>query len=336
MKKIKPEEQTQELQQAKWELLKRNPEEFDKVQESLKDKKLFYENQRQKESDNLKKYPEMKAAYQKAGHAPMPDWDTIAPKIIQRPAVSDESSHLSKAFFKGMAKLQKLFFDADEKQDLWKEQILKNASDIFSQILKAYPNPDECGLFAVDLTRSKKVIMAELSSVLNKRLDNYHKRNSTEWVQDEKDTWQPYSIDGKKRLKWLGIANEIIDVWDHYERAGKQSAVKTFAQIARKLKRPTSTVRNQWLLAYEKIMGKPYNPEGWFTGEELERKGAELCANCPNNAQCYRKGKNGSLDWYPCKDYLDIVGKAKKLKTATFHDEFFNNYEDKDDYEDIY
>jgi hypothetical protein len=121
----------------------------------------------------------------------------------------------------------------------------------------------------------------------------------------------------EKRLKWLSIYKEVLEVWDLYEHAGQQPWKRSFQQISKKVGRPLSTVKDQWNKAYEKIYGKIYKPETKYTTEEKRGDADKLCASCPYGAKCYRRG-----DWYPCRDYLAIAGKEKNVKFTEYKDSF--------------
>jgi hypothetical protein len=329
MKKVKPENQTDELGRAKWEFLKRNRKELKKVREFWKEDQEWYEKRREEEQKALKKYPEMREAFKKLNHSPMPEWDEVAKESMQRPAAFNAGLTLYMAWFETAREKNIILCNADEKQKLWRERLSNDAKKILSDITAQYPVLDECGLITIDLTRSKKTIMAEVSKIVDEELKLYRLNTGSEWVQDENGKWSRHFIDNATRLKWLSITDELLEVWDLYQRAGKQSALKSFAQIARKLRRPTSTVRQQWLLAYEKIYGTPYTPDVHFTSEQARREADELCANCPYNFKCYRKEKAGDLLWFPCQEYLEIAGKERKLRAIEFKEELF--YEDQDD-----
>ena len=138
----------------------------------------------------------------------------------------------------------------------------------------------------MDLTRNKDVILTEVAELIT----DYQK-------------WLGLNEMKKTRLKWLPKIDELLEVWDLYDRAGQKPAKRTFRQIAKKVGRPLSTVKSQWYMAYEKIFGKPYayDPEIKIQHGRKKALADALCAKCPHGAKCC-----GKDDFYPCSDYLKI------------------------------
>jgi len=299
MKKVKPADQTQELRRAKLEFLKRNRQAY----------KAFV------------------AAYKRLldGFEGV-DTEELLAESLQRPAAANASLQFMAAWIKGTHNMDghPLLLPTEEKAALYREQILTDARGILERILAPFESAADCLLISCDLTRPKKVILAEFERVLDNELQTYRRATGHEWVEPETGGWEKETLP-QSRAKWLGRADELLEVWDLHKRAGKQSALKTFEQIARKIGRPVSTIKDQWRLAYEKIYGEPYTPELKFSSEEKRREAEELCAVCTEQ-KCYRKQfdrKTGveTLLQIPCKEYLELAGVERKLKTVEYSEQ---------------
>ena len=176
----------------------------------------------------------------------------------------------------------------------------------YESIIKYLTNtkPEETLILGIDLNKPKKVILAEVKEFVDR-----------------------HKIADKSRDKWLTMKNEILEVWDLYKLAGKQSAKLTFSQISRKVNRPLSTVKDQWRKAYELIYRTPYNPDMKYSSEEKKIEATDICKKCPHitskKMPCYKGG-----EFYPCIEYLEVAGKERKQKTAEYQDNIL--YEDLD------
>jgi hypothetical protein len=276
-KKLKPDEQTKELGRARWEFFKRNPEEYKEIEKNISELVL------------------------KLGL----DIDEVMVDSMQRPAARDANLMLFESWLKILHKTPAIILESyEEKNKVYREQILEDATKILNRIL--YLNPSECLLLVCDLTRSKQAIMAEVELIVDNQLSQYKKEKRK--VEDS-----------NRRLKWLSNTDELLEVWDLYEREGKKPGVMSFKRIARKIGRPLSTVKSQWRLAYEKIYRKAYDPGTKYANEETRALADAFCAKCPYNGKCYRNG-----DFYPCAEYMKIAGKEKpKPKHLEFKDEIY-------------
>jgi hypothetical protein len=135
------------------------------------------------------------------------------------------------------------------------------------------------------------------------------------------------TIEKDQRAAWLSKTDELLEVWDMYGDAGQQPSKLTFQQVARRVNRPLSTVKDQWRVAYQKIYGAPYDPEVRDSTEEKKADADQLCAKCPYDAKCYRGN-----DWYPCNEYLQRLGRERTLKTVEYREDLlFSNEEPIDD-----
>ena len=156
--------------------------------------------------------------------------------------------------------------------------------------------PNDTLIVGVDLTRPKDSILAEISSLLDMQLNRTGHRE-----------------------KWLPIVDELLQVWDLYEAAGKTPAIQSFRNISRKLGRPLSTVKDQWYAAYEKIYRKRYDPDSKFATEETKRLAEEkVCRTCP-----HLKGKSAPCqknEFVPCAEYIRIAGRERNPTTAEYRD----------------
>lgn len=179
------------------------------------------------------------------------------------------------------------------------EEMIRYARLIFSSLTDN--EPDKTLLIGVDLGRTKAAIMAEIEKIVNENLSCYRGKN---YIQS--------------RDKWLPLLDEILEVWDLYSAAGQQPVKTTFRQISKKVGRPLSTVRDQWLIAYEKIFDEQYKAEEKYSTEEKRASADEFCAKCPHIAagktpKCYRNS-----DFIPCAEYLRLAGKERTVKNVEF------------------
>jgi len=303
MKKVKPADQTQELRRAKLEFLKRNRQAY----------KAFV------------------AAYKRLldGFEGV-DTEELLAESLQRPAAANASLQFMAAWIKGTHNMDghPLLLPTEEKAALYREQILTDARGILERILAPFESAADCLLVSCDLTRPKEVILAEAEKVIDNEWQTYRRATGHEWVETEAGGWEKETLP-QSRLKWIGITDELLQVWDEYQRAGKQSALKTFEQIAGKIGRPVSTIKDQWRLAYEKIYGEPYTPDLKFSSEEKRREADSLCASCMD-AKCYRRGgDDDGISWFPCNKYIELAGKERKLKTVEYNEKIL--YGDMDD-----
>ena len=173
------------------------------------------------------------------------------------------------------------------------EELIRDAENIVRNLMRE--RSSRMLLVSIDLERSTEAIMAEVR----------------ERVIGEKREIS------ESRLKWLSKVDEFLKVWDLYIEAGQRPTKDTFRQISRKVKRPLSTVRDQWHEAYRRIYGESYNPESKYSTEEKRAEADLLCVKCPHGAKCYRRA-----DWFPCSDYMKISGKERRPKTIEYMETF--------------
>jgi len=307
--KIHPKNQTDELNRARLEFLKRNPKEFRKLME------LF--------ERDLKKRDELATGLASIG-------DEVNPKLkkswhfffahSEEPFDTDFAEYLSKIESPKAVNAAWRWLDYSmeiEHKRLMlpavpgkpstinyeelKSQVMalycRDARDIFSELTNGRPAVHL--LMGIDLTRNKGVILGEVEQLITE----YQRKIGVHEIPE-------------KRFKWLSSVDALLEVWDQYVEAGQRPSKDTFRQISRKVNRPLSTVRDQWHEAYRQIFREPYNPEAKYATEEKRGEADQLCSKCPHGAKCYQ-----GADWFPCSDYLRISGKERKPKTIEYMDD---------------
>lgn len=275
-KKIDPKDQTSKLSEAKWEFLQRNPK--------LK-----------KKYEDLQKTSEMQALRDRLKIS-RDEWDQLTKDTMAFPSVTDATADIFISWLKRWNLLD-ANVNYDELQELWKSWILEDAKDIMKGLFR-FGNPDEKVLVCIDVTRPVDTIFAELEKI----------------IKEKKDRLARGRPETQQRMKWLSIADELLQVWDLYEEAGQQPVKKTFKQISKKVDRPLSTVKSQWRKAYEMIFRELYSPDVKYATEDKKAVADALCAKC-QHASCYKTG-----DWTPCQAYLRISGRERHLKLVEFDD----------------
>jgi hypothetical protein len=297
-KKITPAEQTKKLRKARWEFLKRNAkakEDFEN-QEIIKSFREWFEKHPDIFNNGINSEEDIQF-YKKLGISPraVDSCDELLECTMQRPA-AEAVYH----FFDFINKHPRwAAMPDDEINGKWLNFLIKKAKETFHRL--TYMKPIETLLLGVDMTRSKDVIMAEVERLVDKHQKFYEGQKPV-----------------KTRLKWLPLADELIQIWDLYQAEGKTPGTVTFKIISKKLKLPVSTIKSRWYTVYEKIYGIPYDPEIKISTEEKKAKADELCIQCPYGAKCYRSG-----DWFPCAEYMKIAGKEKINNDLEFKDEIY-------------
>jgi len=303
-KKILPKDQTKELNKSKFEFIKRNEKEFKELEE------LFKENEKAR-NEFITHLATINGNFSQELQE---NWDFLLQEIIFDKKLKDkideiktspaangsspflnfamENAHRVMAYGgKSISQMSK-----NELNEKCLDYFCQNARPIFSELTNNKPSKHL--LVGIDLTRNKETILAEIAELVT-----LHQLRTG--IKENK----------KERLKWLPIIDEIIEVWDLYQQAGKQPARVTFKDTARITGRPLSTVKDQWRKAYEMIYGIPYEPESKYATEEKRADATQLCAKCPHDAKCYK-----GADWKPCSDYLKITGNEKNVTLTELHD----------------
>lgn len=285
-KRIPPDKQTEALSRATWEFEQRNPAAKEKLKE---EGRVFRETHKETIYDIAKIDERFEKYLSEESHNEIRKTEQIRPA-----AYADRG--LFEARMKTWLKLEdSQQTESKEFISAWKNEILKNAQNILKVLIGE--NLGDTLLVSVDLSRSKEAIMAEIDSIIAKK---------------------KASREDNSRLKWLPLTEQLLQVWDLYSAAGRQPVKTTFRQIAKIVGRPLSTVRDQWLIVYEKIFDEQYKPEEKYSTEEKRASADELCAKCPHatagkTPKCYRSG-----DFIPCAEYLRLAGKDRIIKSVEF------------------
>jgi hypothetical protein len=310
-KKIHPKDQTKELNRAKLEFITRNEKELQKIKE------LHEKNEKKREEfiNNLTSIMGMRSKEYKDA------WDLLLReqpfdkefkeklKEIKIPpaanAVYPFENFAMELAYNVMAKGGEDIFhrSKDTRNEKYLDYLCQHAREIFTELTNG--EPSSYLLVGIDLKRSKDVIINEFENLPMVHNLSQIKALTTKMTE--------------KRLKWLPDVDELCEVWDLYDRAGKQPAKMTFKQIAKKVNRPLSTIKDQWRTTYEKIYHIPYNPESKYVSEEKRADATQLCAKCPHitpkGVPCYKGGEQ-----YPCAEYLKIAGKERIVKQTEYND----------------
>lgn len=287
-KKIRPDEQSRELNKALFEFLKRNKSKFEEFLE-------------RSEIESISVLCEQYNATQENIEDLLSDSLGMSAIIDGEPCFDAYLRAFNRAEKKNNLWKQRPFLpsevikDTNQFSNLYFEELVKDSVNIVKKYMSE--RPLERLLVSIDLTRSTEAILSEIK----------------EKVGSEK------RLIKETRLRWLPKGDKLLEVWDLYDQAGQNPTTMTFKIISKKVGRPLSTVKSQWYMAYEKIFGKAYDPEIKYTSEEKKTDATKLCAKCPHEAKCYRKG-----DWYPCTDYLKIAGKERQTpNNLEFKDEIY-------------
>ncbi len=304
-KTISPKDLKMEIGKAKWEFTKRNP---------MALKALGLEEYRRTYDEFYVNRP---GQHESSKHI---SFDQFMAECFATPAVKGGSSLFWLSWMKAMRKFLKhpLLVDFNEKQAAYREQILEDAKEILDELLS--PVPPRTVLLAFDPEKPKKMIMAEIEELVDKEIELYRKSNVT-WVFDENGRVVGREAAPRRRNKWLGMVDELLQVWDLYQKAGQRPGSMTFRDISRQVKRPLSTVKDQWYKAYREIYGEAYVRDLKYTTEEKKETADELCAKCPHEAKCIW----ASGEWVPCADYLAIAGKEKRMDFLEYRDDLLND-----------
>lgn len=292
-KKIHPKEQTAELNRARLEFILRNKGEFQKLRELV--------GQNEKKRDEIttalasisgKFNPEMKERWDffyKHSEVPFDKEFAEYIKKIEIPkAVNSVWRWLDYTMaiaYQEMATMEPVI-DDKQRYEYLKTKVFdmycRDAREIFMELTNGRPAVHL--LMGIDLTRNKGVILQEVE----KLIAEYQMKLGIHEMPE-------------KRLKWLSIVDELLEIWDAWAGYGQR---RCLSLIARKKKMPESTVKARWRLAYRLINGEEYSKE--VAAESAD----ELCVKCNDQKKCYRINKKGSMDHFPCSEYLKLTGKS--------------------------
>jgi len=158
---------------------------------------------------------------------------------------------------------------------------IRDAREIFAELMNGRPAVHL--LMGIDLTRNKGVILEEVE----KLIEEYQTKLGVHELPE-------------KRFKWLPNVDELLGIWDAWAGYGQR---RCMSLIAKKMNLPESTVKARWRMAYRLINGHKYSKEVAAVSSD------ELCAKCRDQGKCYRTNKKGSMDFFPCSEYLKLTGK---------------------------
>jgi len=274
-KKINPKDQTREKNKAFFEFLKRNKTEY---------------------ATFLEKYEfESVEALCERYNAPREEVEGWLAESLSSPAVMDESpcfpaylkayNRTEKKDRNGPCKPAEVIKDMEKFGEIYLEELVKDSENIIRQYME--DRPLERLLVSIDLTRSTEVILAEVQKLV---------ASSKREIET-------------RRLKWLPIFNDLLAIWDLWE---KHSQRRCFKLIAKQLKIPESTVKARWRLAYKLIYGHDY------TKQKGHVESDKLCSSCKDQKKCYRI-INNSMQFIPCAAYLKLAA-PDYMRENTFGD----------------
>ncbi len=285
-KRIKPKEQTDKLNEARFEFLKRNPKKLDEL------KKLYIQNEEKRRrvvlnaaGDN----PKLQAAWDffLADTFTDAEFKDRITEIETGPA-ANVGPHVSRFI---MAREYDIMLhggkgvnDMTEKEfnEAYLEYLCKHAREIFAELTNGQPVWHM--LLGVDMSRTKEAILAEVAELITQR-----QNRAGLGLEDIR----------QERLKWLSIVDELLAVWDVWAAYEQKQC---FHLIARKMKKPESTIKARWRLAYRLIHGEE------FTKEKATDDAIQLCAKCAEQKKCY-KIKDGEMEFHPCAAYVKWAGR---------------------------
>jgi hypothetical protein len=296
-KKIIPREQTAELNRARLEFLKRNPE---KLKEFLK---LLKQNKKKRDEHAT----DMATISGKCNQELKKSWNFILSqsffdKEFKEKLMEIETSpaantgwhflnfvmdHAYQVMAHGGDDISKMTKDVLNQEFL--DYLTRNAREIFTELTKGQPSWKYL-FVGIDLSRTKEVIIAEVSDLVTQ-----HQDRSGLGLEDIP----------QKRFKWLSIVDDLLEVWDSWIASG-EPARRAFPTIAKRLNIPESTVKARWHRAHVFIFGKPYETDPAKKREQLEDKAMKLlCLKCTNPV-CGNKDGGNEIG---CPAYVKMVGK---------------------------
>lgn len=295
-KKVNPKEQTAELNRARLEFLKRNPE---KLQEF---RKLFDQNQTKR--DELATH--MATLSGKFDQKLKDSWNFLLSEslfdkdfkeklteIETPPAAKTDWHFLNFAIDHGyqvMAHGGESIFQMtkDALNEKYLDYLCRNAREIFSELTNG--QPVKYLLVGIDLSRTKEVIRDEVAELVSQ-----HQNRKGLGLEDIRP----------KRFKWLPIVDDLLEVWDSWVASG-EPARQAFPAIAKRLNVSESTVKARWHKAHVFIYGNPYETDSAKRRKQREDRALELlCLKCTNPV-CGNKHGGEEIG---CPAYVKMAGK---------------------------
>jgi len=247
----KPKKQSEELRRAKFEFIKRNREENQKLKE------LCEKNKKEREA--------FLTTIATLGEELDPEIKKEMDFLFQDLVIDEKlKKHLKKTFPKNAVNSvwrwpdycmeighQKMTTPASGTSNQLSYEELKNkvidmhcrdAKEIFEELMDDRPAVHL--LLSIDLTRSKSDIEEEVKNLI----DEYKTKLGVHEVKE-------------KRFKWLSNLDKMLAVWD------MRMEGKTFAEIAdiQGIKGPNAedTVKKRFYLVFQLISGRPYDKHIW-------------------------------------------------------------------------
>lgn len=258
-KKIHPKDQTKELNRAKFEILKRNPEKLKEIQELIeKNEKGLDEyatrmatisgecNQKLKESWKFflsetffdkdykakvletETFPACNAVAYQGGFMAYIKAQIMLHGIENLPYMTKDETN------------GQYFMTKDAMNEKMLDYLCKNARQIFTDLTNAQPTKHL--LMGIDLLREKEVIRVEVFEMITQHKDM---------------TGTEFEGIPQKRFKWLPNADEYMEVWD------LRSVGKSFSEIKELLSIKIDSAKKRFYRAFSLVTGKEYDKNIW-------------------------------------------------------------------------
>lgn len=259
-KKIHPKDQTDELNRAKFETVKRNPEELNEIQ------KLIEKNEK-----GLDEYATRRATIDgKCNEDLKNTWKCFASEAFFDKDFKNKSMSINffpacntldcragfmayintEIMLHGCENLSYMSFDKEKGQyfmtkDVMNEKMLDylcgQSRQIFTELTSGQPVKHL--LVGIDLLRTKSAIEAEVSEQVARHQDM---------------TGTEFENIPEKRLKYLPIVDELFKVWDMREDG------KSFQEIKTALSISEDRAKKQFYRAFSIIYDEEYSKDSWM------------------------------------------------------------------------
>ena len=296
-KKFNPKKQTSELNRARLEFLKRNPEKFKEFQ------KLLKQNKKKRDEHAT----DMATISGKCNQELKKSWNFILSQSffdkkfkeklmeIETPPAANTGwhflnfamAHAYQVMTHGGDDVSKMTKDVLNQEFL--NYLTRNAREIFTELTNGQPSWKYL-FVGIDLSRTKEVIIAEVSDLVTQ-----HQDRSGLGLEDIP----------QKRFKWLSIVDDLLKVWDSWIASG-EPARRAFPAIAKRLNIPESTVKARWHMAHVFIFGKPYEINAAKRRDQATDKTLKaLCLRCEKGV-CGKKHGGYEIG---CPAYVKMAGK---------------------------
>jgi hypothetical protein len=258
-KKIIPKEQTTELNRARLEILRRNPEKLQEIQKLIeKNEKGLDEYATRMATISGECNEESKRAWKTFASEAFFDKDCKA-KVFETEtfpaATAGSCRHGFFAYINAQIMLHGIenlpFMTKDESNgrsfmtkeavnEKYLDYLCKDARQNFNEL--TYGQPVHYLLMGIDLRRSKEVILAEVAKLITQHQD----MAGTEFEGIK-----------EKRLKWLPIIDKLFTVWDMREEG------KSFLEIKESHGITIDLAKKRFYRAFSLITDQAYNKKIW-------------------------------------------------------------------------